>query len=133
MGSFKTSVNELLSNQGLPVNIIEEDKLKKSGYINSGSFIATNVIIEKHPTLQEFIMGGCELSLQVAIDFTGSNGDPNLPNSLHYIDRTGRILNQYQLAISSVGNIVAEYDSDKMFPVYGFGCKVRLPDGKEIS
>ena len=130
MGSFKTNVNEIVTNQGLPINIIEEEKIKKKGYINSGNFIATNVMIEKHPTLQEFIMGGCELSLQVAIDFTGSNGDPNLPNSLHYIDRTGRVLNQYQQAILSVGNVVAEYDTDKKFPVYGFGCKVRLPNGQ---
>jgi hypothetical protein len=53
-----------------------------------------------------------------------------MTNSLHYIDRTGRALNQYQQAILSVGNIVSEYDTDKLFPVYGFGCKVRLPDGQ---
>ena len=58
----------------------------------------------------------------MAIDFTGSNGLPTHPTSLHYIDPSGR-LNQYQQAIVSIGNILQDYDSDKMFPVYGFGGK----------
>jgi hypothetical protein len=35
------------------------------------------------------VLGGCEISLVVAIDFTGSNGDPDMPNSLHYMSATG--------------------------------------------
>jgi hypothetical protein len=65
----------------------------------------------------------------VAIDFTGSNGDPRLPESLHYIDPTSQHLNQYQEAIASVGRIVEPYDHDRMFPVYGFGARVRQMDG----
>ena len=38
-----------------------------------------------------------ELSFVVAIDFTGSNGDPTHPSSLHYIHPN--IPNQYALAI----------------------------------
>lgn len=72
--------------------------------------------------------GGCEISLIVAIDFTGSNGDPTQPNSLHYIDPTGR-MNQYQEVIASVGHILEQYDSDQMYPVFGFGARVRLADG----
>ena len=130
MGSFKTNVKDMVNSQGLPMTIIEEAKLQTKGYVDSGSFMATNIVIEKHPTLQEYILGGCEVNLQVAIDFTGSNGSPNSTSSLHYIDPTGRSMNQYQSAIHSVGNIVAEYDTDKKFPVYGFGCSVRLPNGK---
>jgi len=44
---------------------------------------------------------------------------------LHYISVDSP--NQYQRAIRSVGDIVANYDSDKKFPVYGFGAK--LPNG----
>lgn len=29
--------------------------------------------------------------------------------------------NQYEAAITQVGSIIEDYDSDKMFPVYGFG------------
>jgi hypothetical protein len=36
----------------------------------------------------------------VAIDFTGSNGSPKHPTSLHYINPTAP--NQYQMAIASI-------------------------------
>ncbi|POM67893.1 Copine, partial [Phytophthora palmivora] len=48
-----------------------------------------------------------------------SNGPPNDPRSLHFIDPRGP--NQYQHAISSTVSILQEYDADKKFPVYGFG------------
>ena len=41
-----------------------------------------------HFSLQ-FLSGGCEISLIAAIDYTGSNGDPDMPSSLHYISPTG--------------------------------------------
>ena len=59
----------------------------------------------------------------VAIDFTGSNGDPRKPGTLHYIHRDGTSLNDYEKAITAVGGIVARYDHDQRFPVWGFGAK----------
>ena len=38
-------------------------------------------------------------------------------------------MNQYELAITSVGNIIEDYDSDKLFPVLGFGARIP-PDGR---
>jgi len=55
----------------------------------------------------------------VAIDFTGSNGHPDTPGSLHY--RKGSTPNQYQQAIHAVGSILAPYDSDQKYPIWGFG------------
>lgn len=78
----------------------------------------------------QFVAGGCEVSLVVAIDFTGSNGDPNQTNSLHYIDHSGRFLNQYEDAITCIGRVLETYDTDKKFPVYGFGARVKQPDGQ---
>ncbi|KAK1581808.1 hypothetical protein Q3G72_009168 [Acer saccharum] len=40
----------------------------------------------------------------VAVDFTASNGNPRNPNSLHYIDPSGR-LNSYQQTIIEVGEV----------------------------
>lgn len=59
----------------------------------------------------------------MAIDFTGSNGDPRKPGTLHHISRDGRTLNGYEKAITAVGGILSKYDSDQNFPVYGFGAK----------
>lgn len=64
----------------------------------------------------------------MAIDFTSSNGDPHSPTSLHFSDPTGA-LNCYERAIASVGEVLRPYDADNMYPVYGFGAKIRLADG----
>uniref|UniRef100_A0A8D0ABS8 Copine III n=1 Tax=Sander lucioperca TaxID=283035 RepID=A0A8D0ABS8_SANLU len=82
--------------------INSKKKQKKKGYKNSG------VVSVKL----------CE----VAIDFTGSNGDPKSPQSLHYISPQG--VNEYLSAIWSVGNVIQDYDSDKMFPAFGFGAQI---------
>ena len=63
-------------------------------------------------------------------DFTASNGNPRNPDSLHYI-QYGGVLNQYELAIKSVGEIIEDYDSDKLFPVLGFGA--RTPPRGDVS
>ncbi|XP_058078099.1 protein BONZAI 3-like isoform X2 [Magnolia sinica] len=68
----------------------------------------------------DYISSGFELNFMVAIDFTASNGNPRLPDSLHYIDPSGR-LNAYQQAILEVGEVIQFYDSDRHFSAWGFG------------
>ncbi|KAG6646481.1 hypothetical protein I3843_07G011300 [Carya illinoinensis] len=68
----------------------------------------------------DYISSGFELNFMVAVDFTASNGNPRNPDSLHYIDPSGR-LNSYQKAIIDVGEVIQFYDSDKRFPAWGFG------------
>ena len=62
----------------------------------------------------------------MAVDFTASNGDPGKPSSLHYIEGGygGGGSNQYLDALSSVGTILEQYDTDKLYPVYGFGGQI---------
>jgi hypothetical protein len=62
----------------------------------------------------------------IAIDFTGSNGTPTSPNSLHYMDPVK--LNQYQTAILGIGGILMNYDTDKRIPCFGFGAQTRFPN-----
>eukprot|EP00298_Acanthocystis_sp_HF-20_P015431 c21140_g1_i1.p1 GENE.c21140_g1_i1~~c21140_g1_i1.p1 ORF type:complete len:128 (-),score=49.41 c21140_g1_i1:15-398(-) len=57
----------------------------------------------------------------IAIDFTASNGDPRVINSLHYCPPNG--MSDYEKAIRAVGEIVSQYDSDGIFPVVGFGAR----------
>jgi len=78
----------------------------------------------------DYIYGGLQLNFTVAIDFTGSNGRPSDPSSLHYNGAGGRP-NQYVTAIQAVGTIIQDYDSDKMFPSLGFGAKV--PPTNQVS
>jgi hypothetical protein len=56
-----------------------------------------------------------------AVDFTISNGFPDLNTSLHYIDQKNGNDggNEYILAIEKVGRILEAYDHDKKIPFYG--------------
>ncbi|KAB2089521.1 hypothetical protein ES319_A03G067300v1 [Gossypium barbadense] len=73
-------------------------------------------------TFLDYLAGGFELNFMVAIDFTASNGNPRLPDSLHYIDPSGR-LNAYQKAIYGVGEVLQFYDADRRYPAWGFGAR----------
>lgn len=42
--------------------------------------------IAKRHTFLEYVFGGCEISLSIALDFTLSNGKPSDSDSLHYFD-----------------------------------------------
>lgn len=46
---------------------------------------------------------------QVGVDFTASSGDPNSPDSFHYVSPDG--ISQYLIAIWSVGSVVQNYDT----------------------
>eukprot|EP00752_Nemacystus_decipiens_P006392 g5760.t1 len=125
MGRLMTSLQGLLEGQGREMEL-EHPKKNKKG---KGEIRVEHAEIHKQPTLLEYLAGGLQISMTCAIDFTGSNGDPSHPQSLHYIDPSGK-LNQYQQAIWSIGHILQDYDSDKMFPVYGFGGRV---SGQPVS
>jgi len=134
IGSFTTSLERLLQGPG-PDNeyeCINEKKKKKKGskYKHSGIVSLKQIHSVRCFSFLDFIYGGLQLNFTVAIDFTGSNGHPSDPSSLHYNGAGGRP-NQYVTAIQAVGTIIQDYDSDKMFPSLGFGAKV--PPTNQVS
>jgi len=133
IGEFFVTVRQLLEGPG-PSNehpcINPKKKSKKSSYKNSGMVHLVHVEMYKAYSFLDYIRGGTEIAATISIDFTGSNGNPRDPNSLHYIQYGGK-LNQYEMAIKSVGEIIEDYDSDKLFPVLGFGA--RLPPRGDVS
>ncbi|NXV74621.1 CPNE9 protein, partial [Atlantisia rogersi] len=102
-------------------------KCKKKKYVNSGTVTLLSFSVESEFTFVDYIRGGTQLNFTVAIDFTASNGMPSHPTSLHYASPYQ--LSAYALALKAVGEIIQDYDSDKLFPAYGFGAKLP-PDGK---
>lgn len=62
---------------------------------------------------------GVQINLGIGVDYTSSNGPPDSKTSLHCI--TNSEPNHYERAIRSCGSIVAYYDYDQKFPLYGFG------------
>ncbi|KYQ93593.1 phospholipid-binding protein [Tieghemostelium lacteum] len=118
IGTCLASVQDLLKPQA-SFNIINEKKQKKSSYKNSGVLKVFEAELFREYNFIEYLVGGCEVSLIVGIDCTGSNGEPSSPTSLHYQHPTQP--NQYANAIVGIGNVLAPYDYDGMYPVYGFG------------
>ncbi|KAG9345075.1 hypothetical protein JZ751_009616 [Albula glossodonta] len=104
-------------------------KIKKKNYKNSGIVILNQCKIIKMHSFLDYIMGGCQIQFTVAIDFTASNGDPRNSCSLHYIHPYQP--NEYLKALVAVGEICQDYDSDKMFPAFGFGA--RIPPDFKVS
>ncbi|XP_064802695.1 copine-4 isoform X1 [Oncorhynchus masou masou] len=102
-------------------------QIKKKNYKNSGIVILNQCKIIKMHSFLDYIMGGCQIQFTVAIDFTASNGDPHNSCSLHYIHPYQP--NEYLKALVAVGEICQDYDSDKMFPAFGFGAQIP-PDFK---
>ncbi|XP_005994463.1 copine-6 [Latimeria chalumnae] len=133
IGEFYTTFNEIQAGStGKEVQwqcINPKYKLKKRNYKNSGTVILSHCKVEKVHTFLDYIMGGCQIHFTVAIDFTASNGEPRNSQSLHYIDASQP--NEYLKALSAVGEICQDYDSDKRFPAFGFGA--RIPPNYEVS
>jgi hypothetical protein len=95
---------------------------------NQGKLILSSYNKEINYAFVDYLRGGMDINLITCIDFTGSNGLISSPSSLHYMpNRVDAPLNKYQQAIQSVGNILLEYDTDKLVPIYGFGGKPMTP------
>jgi hypothetical protein len=88
----------------------------------AGKFVIEAMQLQQKYNFYDFLRGGVQLNLITAIDFTGSNRDPRDPRSLHYIGVDS--INSYEKCIRAVGEILCPYDSDQMFPMFGFGAKV---------
>lgn len=65
----------------------------------------------------------------LTLTFPVSKGNPSQSTSLHYMNPYQ--MNAYAMALKAVGEIIQDYDSDKMFPALGFGAK--LPPDWRVS
>ncbi|GLU20816.1 hypothetical protein SLE2022_369970 [Rubroshorea leprosula] len=97
------------------------------GHTYQNKVLKSQIFVEKFSesvqhTFLDYLASGFKLNFMVAIDFTASNGNPRLPDSLHYKDPSGRP-NAYQIAIQVVGDVLQFYDADKRFPAWGFGAR----------
>ena len=134
VGMFETTTAQL-AKPGNEFALIHPGlQIKKRHYVNSGYFVVREAreSVDKKRILNpyycytphtfiDFMSNGLKLKLNVAIDFTSSNGRHSSPSSLHYFHRNRSKFNEYEQAIMSVGKILLDYDSDKQVPVFGFG------------
>ena len=85
-------------------------------------------------TFLDYINGGLDLNLSIAVDYTLSNKKHDDPTSLHYMDSTTREKerewkekNYYYRSLKLIGEELEDYDADNKIPMYGFGAIV--PNG----
>ena len=109
-----TSVKEITNSKD---KLLLKFKLTENEYL----CIFNESSIMNEITFLDYINNGVRVALDIGIDFTGSNGHPDDFGTLHCRrpDMKGR--NPYERAILSCANIMANYDYDQKFPVYGFG------------
>lgn len=98
---------------------LQNPKVKKPGTLT-----LINFQVATRPSFTDYLRGGLQLNMIVAIDFTGSNGNPKDKNSLHFMSPVQP--NQYQMAILGISNILMNYDYDKRIPAFGFGASPRF-------
>ena len=84
--------------------------------------IDMNVRVFEKLSFIDYLKKGMQIALAISIDFTASNLDISNPKSNHIIKDDE--LNNYELAIKNCGQILAYYDYDQVYPVYGFGALV---------
>uniref|UniRef100_A0A674EAI0 Copine family member 9 n=1 Tax=Salmo trutta TaxID=8032 RepID=A0A674EAI0_SALTR len=127
IGEFTTSYRDFSRGQN-QFNVYEVLNPKKKGrkkkYINSGTVTLLSFKVESEYTFVDFIRGGC---VSMCVCLCSLTGNPSQPTSLHYMNPYQ--MNAYAMALKAVGEIIQDYDSDKLFPAYGFGAKLP-PDGK---
>ena len=114
-GSF--TLNQLISNS--QNNTTEIDIIRSYNNILTGKCLINHYYIKKISFAEKLAKKNMQINLEIAIDYTKSNGDPHNPKSKHYLKPYE--LNDYEIAIKNCGAILAPYDADQLFPVYGFG------------
>jgi hypothetical protein len=76
-----------------------EIKLNNPKSKKPGTLLLENVEFVTIPNFVDYLKSGLQINMVAAIDFTGSNGIPTSPNSLHYISKPPT---QYQLVLKSI-------------------------------
>ena len=131
VGATILTLQEIRAGHPIARHEISKPQRKNRGFIKVTS-------ITEHASTDynfvDYLKGGLNIALFIGIDFTVSNGGKSTQGSLHYIDESDHTkMNPYQLVIKECGDILLDYDDDKLVPVYGFGADLRYPDMKSTG
>uniref|UniRef100_A0A8C5HTI8 Copine-5-like n=1 Tax=Gouania willdenowi TaxID=441366 RepID=A0A8C5HTI8_GOUWI len=128
IGEFTTSYKELCRGQN-QLNVYEvcEEEALCVRVLTLNANYSILLLFDCAAVYSNTSLKCTQIHFTVAIDFTASNGNPSQSTSLHYMNPYQ--MNAYAMALKAVGEIIQDYDSDKMFPALGFGAKLP-PDGR---
>jgi hypothetical protein len=122
LGHVMLSLNDLITASGQIPKV--KFPLRSGNTVVAGHLTVESCVIQHAMTFVNLLSSGWQINMVAAVDFTASNGDPRDHRSLHHMNV--ETPNEYIRTIRSVGDIVMEYDSDKMVAGFGFGAE--LPD-----
>lgn len=88
--------------------------------VRRGSVVVENA--KEGPNFMDYVIKGCYFKVVLAVDFSGSNGDPDKPGTLHYLDPSGGF-NDYEKPMIGMLSILGQLDTDNHFALWGFGAK----------
>ena len=113
LGNYNGQINSLISSKTSQVHLAHN--------LNA----TINCSVMSTPSFISYLRSGMNINLTIGIDFTGSNGTYTDYRSYHYLNNG---MNDYEKAIRSCGDILAYYDDDQLFPVFGFGFLFKNPE-----
>uniref|UniRef100_A0A667ZNI3 Copine Va n=1 Tax=Myripristis murdjan TaxID=586833 RepID=A0A667ZNI3_9TELE len=93
----------------------------------NGDYDSHDFIGEFTTSFKELCRGQSPLNVYEVSGDRETESNPSQSTSLHYMNPYQ--MNAYAMALKAVGEIIQDYDSDKMFPALGFGAKLP-PDGR---
>ncbi|CAH8449989.1 unnamed protein product [Dicrocoelium dendriticum] len=131
IGEFTTTIRELLKagDNGIDYQLINHAKKKRKRYYqNSGQLNVRLFFAQSKYSFLDYIFGGTSINVVVGVDLSNHTMVGQMPADRHV--ELARSCNEYGVAIQAVMEILQEYDSDQLFPAYGFGS--RLSTGGKI-
>lgn len=117
IGKYQGSIRQFKENVKSPFSLSKKTKTKGQFWFNFFNIIQI-------PTFSDYFKSRIQIKLMTAIDFSDNNEVPKSMTSLHQISDDQNSLNHYQKCIYSIGSVLAKYNKDGMFPVFGFGAKI---------
>ena len=141
VGQVDTTLDNLMRSERLDLHNQEVQRRNRRG--NVGQLIFDEKQIINRPTFMDYIRHQLQIGFQIVIDFTGSNGDPKTPSSLHHLAPVSpsspfytsgfETMSEYMKAIKLLYNVVHGYDSDGMIPLWGYGALIPTSNGGKIN
>nr|CAH8824082.1 unnamed protein product [Trichobilharzia regenti] len=126
IGEFNTTVSKLLNSgeSGIEFQLINMPKKKRKKYYqNSGLLTVKSYFAQSKFSFLDYIFGGLSINVVVAVDMS-SHASVNSTSAVNQQIELSQSHTEYEVAIQAVMEILQEYDSDQLFPAFGFGAKV---------
>ncbi|KAH9285173.1 Copine-8 [Echinococcus granulosus] len=130
IGEFITTARCLLtcSQEGRNFELINRSKFRRKKVYNNSGIVNVKVSISTNAcSFLDYILSGTSINVIVGIDLSSQihqSHNPMLFTEAISIAKSAAVNSEYIIAIQAVVEILQEYDSDELFPAFGFGTRI---------